>query len=66
MAAHSWILTWETSWTEEPGGLQPMGSQRVRHDLVTEQQLNPIKSKKKIYLHLNNKKSIIFFLKTLT
>ena len=25
MAAHSWILTWETSWTEEPGGLQPMG-----------------------------------------
>ena len=25
-------------WTEEPGGLQSMGSQRIRHDLVTEQQ----------------------------
>ena len=32
MAAHSSILTWEIPWTEEPGGLQPMGSQRVRHD----------------------------------
>ena len=38
MATHkniSSILAWKTSWTEEPGGLQPMGSQRVRHDLVT-------------------------------
>ena len=34
---------------------ESMGSQTVRHDLVTEQQLNPIKSEKKIYLHLNNK-----------
>ena len=25
-------LAWEIPWTEEPGGLQPMGSQRVRHD----------------------------------
>ena len=29
MATHSTILTWEISWTGEPGGLQPMGSQRV-------------------------------------
>ena len=29
---HSNILTWEISWTEEPGGLQSMGSQRVGHD----------------------------------
>ena len=29
---------WETPWTEEPGGLHSMGSQRVRHDLVTKQQ----------------------------
>ena len=36
MAAHSSILAWETPWTEEPGGLQPMGSQRVRHDRATE------------------------------
>ena len=35
MAAHSSILAWEIPWTEEPGRLQPMGSQRVGHDLVT-------------------------------
>ena len=29
MVTHSSILVWETSWTEEPGGLQSMGSQRV-------------------------------------
>ena len=32
MATHSSILTWEIPWTEEPGGLQSMGSQKVRHD----------------------------------
>jgi len=32
MATHSSILAWEIPWTEEPGGLQSMGSQRVRHD----------------------------------
>ena len=31
MAAHSSILPWRTPCTEEPGGLQSMGSQRVRH-----------------------------------
>ena len=34
MATHSSILAWEIPWTEGPGGLQPMGSQRVRHDRV--------------------------------
>ena len=34
MATHSSILALEIPWTEEPGGLQFMGSQRVRHDLV--------------------------------
>ena len=29
------ILAWEISWTEEPGELQSMGLQRVRHDLAT-------------------------------
>ena len=29
MATHSGILAWRTPWTEEPGRLQPMGSQRV-------------------------------------
>ena len=32
---HSSILAWRIPWTEEPGGLQFMGSQRVRHDWVT-------------------------------
>ena len=35
MAAHSSILVWRTSWTEEPGGQQSMKLQRVRHDWVT-------------------------------
>ena len=38
MATHSSVLAWEIPWTEEPGGLQSMGSQRVRHDLATKQQ----------------------------
>ena len=37
MATHSGILLWEILWTEEPGGLQSMGLQRVGHDLVTKQ-----------------------------
>ena len=31
MATHSNILAWRIPWTEEPGGLQSMGLQRVRH-----------------------------------
>ena len=38
MATHSSILAWEIPWTEEPGGLQSMGLQRVGHDLATKQQ----------------------------
>ena len=38
MATHSSILAWEIPWTEEPGGLQSMGSQIVGHDLATKQQ----------------------------
>ena len=32
MATHSSILAWKISWTEEPGGLQSVGSPRVGHD----------------------------------
>ena len=32
MATHFSILAWEIPWTEEPGGLQSMGPQRVKHD----------------------------------
>ena len=32
MASHSSVLVWKIPWTEKPGGLQSMGSQRLRHD----------------------------------
>ena len=32
LATHSHILAWRIPWTEEPGKLQPMGSQRARQD----------------------------------
>ena len=35
MTTHSSILAWKNPWTEEPGGLQSMGSQREGHDRVT-------------------------------
>ena len=38
MATHSSILAWRIPWTEKPGGLQFMGSQRVGHNLATKQQ----------------------------
>ena len=36
MATQSSVLAWKISWTEEPGGLQSVGSQRVGHDRGTE------------------------------
>ena len=38
MATHSSILAWRIPWTEEPGGLQSMGSQRVGDNGVTNRQ----------------------------
>ena len=37
MATHSSILAWRIPWTEEPGGPQYIGSQRIRHDWATKQ-----------------------------
>ena len=37
MATLSSILAWRIPWTEKPGGLQSMGSQKARHDLATKQ-----------------------------
>ena len=37
MAPHSSILAWEIPWIEEPGGLQSVGLQQVRHDSATKQ-----------------------------
>ena len=50
MATHSRILAWRIPWTEEPGGLQSTGSQRVRHNLVTDQPINNIKCTSVIFL----------------
>ena len=36
MTTHSSIVAWKIPWTEEPGGLQSMGSQRAGHDSATE------------------------------
>ena len=38
MATHSNILAWGIPWTEEPSGLQSLGSQKVRHEWATKQQ----------------------------
>ena len=38
MVTHSSILAWEIPWTEEPGRLQPIGSQRVGYNIATRQQ----------------------------
>ena len=35
MATHSSILAWRIPWTEEPGGLQSIGSQKFKHDFCT-------------------------------
>ena len=42
MATNYSILAWKIPWTEEPGNLQSMESQRVGHDLVTKQQQQKI------------------------
>ena len=42
MATHSSILAWEIPWTEESGGLQSVGSQRVGHNWATEHSSNLI------------------------
>ena len=39
MAVHPSILAWRIPWTEEPGGLQSMGLQRIRHDWATKHTL---------------------------
>ena len=42
MATHSSILAWKIPWMEEPGWLESMGSQRVRHDWATSLSLSPL------------------------
>ena len=54
MATYSSILAWRVPWTEEHGGLQSRGSQRVRHDFATKQQ--QINNVQVIFLLVRRKK----------
>ena len=51
MATHSSIPAWRIPRTEEPGGLQSTGSQRVRHDLATNTQTYHKKAGLKLSVH---------------
>ena len=55
MATHSSTLTWKILWTEEPGGLQSMGLQRVGHDWAAEHTHTShfISSKTFIFIHFS-------------
>ena len=50
MAAHAGILVWEIPWTEKPGRLQSMESQRVGHDLAIQQQYSYCLSRRRVHL----------------
>ena len=50
MATLSSVVAWEIPWTEEPGGLQSMGSKKTGHDLVTKQQ----QQQQQIYLTVSS------------
>ena len=58
MAAHSSILAWRFPWTEEPGGLQSMESQRGRHSWATDRHTVPSP------FHLNLEWSCLYLPKT--
>ena len=52
MATHSSILAWRIPWTEEPGELQSMGSQRIRHNWATKQSIAQLtQGKENTWLH---------------
>ena len=66
METHSNILAWEIPWTEEPGGLQSMESQRVGHDLVKQHQhmlISRVTTKTRVkFCLLMERKDFFFFL----
>ena len=51
-ATHSNILAWRIPWTEEPDRLQFMGSRRVGHNLVTEQQQQHVSKNIEVTLYI--------------
>ena len=64
MAIHSGILAWKILWTEEPGGLQFMSLQRVRHDWATEQlstSTNSLRNENSLPIHIIKHILTLFF-----
>ena len=61
MATHSTILDWEIPWTEEPGGLQSMGSQRIGHTKHTCMHTHMLVHVSPT-LHLTTKFDVLYFL----
>ena len=53
ITTHSSILAWEIPWTEELGGLQSMGLQRVGHDLMTKQEQQYFLAVNLVFLRIN-------------
>ena len=62
MATHCCILAWEVPWTEEPGGLQSMGLQRVGHDGATKQQQQQQEYNNCLHLWLRSNPGIIIII----
>ena len=58
VATHSSTLAWKMPWTEEPGRLQSMGSQRVRHDRATSLSLSLVKMSIAIKVYTNQVETI--------
>ena len=58
MATHSNIPAWKIPWTEEPVGLQSMGSQRFRHDCVTKHSTAHV-TKEVENIHCENYKTLL-------
>ena len=56
MATHSSTPAWKILWTEEPGGLQSMGFQRVRHDFTFTFLIRVKEESEKAGLNLNKQK----------
>ena len=61
MATHSSVLAWRIPWTEEVGGLQSMGSQRIGRDLVTDISRSLLRFRQFLSLIENSVKMEMFF-----
>ena len=59
MATHASVLAWRIAWTEEPGGLQSLGSQRVGHDLETTKQQEELRRKGCVSLKWLNRREYV-------